>query len=576
MFVLGALALAAGCEPSRDLAVDLRTDLVAGIEFDEVRTALDAQDGPPLEVTDDDAFGRGRRIADFARLREGRHEVHVTLRRRGAEVLRRRVFVRLGASQIINVVMTRDCRGVACPGDGSATASECLGGGCVAPECGGGEAAACGEPECASDADCPTAAACSAATCVEGACLTVPDSSACPPGEVCSPSRGCATRTELARPPRIGIDALEYVGAFRVPAETFGISSSNYALGFFDVDPATGTFFLVGHPYQQAIAEFALPRLVRSSTLADLEMAGAPLQTFASVIDRLPTDANPETVDSIGGIALLKGPWGRSILVNVFPYYNRGGVDTSLVLRDPTHLGSSPIDGLFELRGGQHAAGWMSPIPQAWQGALGGTALAGNTVYDGGPAGPTAFVVDPAALAAADSSPGPVATTTLLDHDISHRLNDDLSNDSGTNDLWTVLSSAAYGLIVPGTRSYMVFGHSGGHGPEGVCYRCTPPGQTEPCYLHCAADPADYALYYWLYDVEDLVAVREGRLTPFDVRPYAYGPWEAPFGARRHQLGGGAFDAVTGTLYLSMPLADDEQGTYSTPPVIVAFKIRVP
>jgi len=60
------------------------------------------------------------------------------------------------------------------------------------------------------------------------------------------------------------------------------------------------------------------------------------------------------------------------------------------------------------------------------------------------------------------------------------------------------------------------------------------------------------------------------------VRPYAYGPWEAPFGARRHQLGGGAFDAGTGTLYLSMPLADDGQGTYSTLPVIVAFKIRVP
>ena len=63
MFVLGALALAAGCEPSRDLAVDLRTDLVAGIEFDEVRTALDAQDGPPVlrAVTGGPTIGERRR-----------------------------------------------------------------------------------------------------------------------------------------------------------------------------------------------------------------------------------------------------------------------------------------------------------------------------------------------------------------------------------------------------------------------------------------------------------------------------------------------------------------------------------
>jgi hypothetical protein len=158
-----------------------------------------------------------------------------------------------------------------------------------------------------------------------------------------------------------------------------------------------------------------------------------------------------------------------------------------------------------------------------------------------------------------------VPTTRLLDYDLSTPLAEDLSNDSGTNDLWTHLSRAVYGMIVPGTRSYITVGHSGGHGPEGVCYKC------RGCGGYCSVDPSDNAFFYWFYDVEDLIAVREGTMRAGDVRPYAYGPWDPPFGT--DEIGGGAYDASSGLLYLSMQRADNRQGTYSTPPVIVAFRI---
>jgi hypothetical protein len=377
----------------------------------------------------------------------------------------------------------------------------------------------------------------------------------------------------------VQIADFEFVGAFRVPADMFGISEMNFSQGPLEVDPENGSILIVGHVYQQAIAEFTMPELVSSSVLSDLNMAAAPVQTFASVIDRA-AGSNPQALDSIAGMKLVPDGAGRQLLAHVYEYYDApaDNTQTTLVVRDPADLAGSAVDGFFSLVGAAHTAGWMSPVPGDWQARLGGPMISGASsgipIIGRLSVGPSAFAFDPQAIVGASSPADPIPTTTLLDYSLEHPLNDDLMNETGENDIWTHLSRAIYGLVVPGTRSYVTLGYSGGHASTGVCYKCTPIGETADCGGYCAVDPDDYATFYWFFDLDDLVAVREGSLQPWEVRPYAYGPFTPPFPTT--ELGGGAYDPAAGLLYLTLQRADTEQGEYANPPVIAAYRINLP
>ena len=335
--------------------------------------------------------------------------------------------------------------------------------------------------------------------------------------------------------------------------------------------PATGeTMFIVGHAHQQAVAEFRIPELVQGETLSELNMADPPLQPFVGVLDRVD---NPQAISRVTGMWLQDG----ALLVNGVEYYDAPGdnTHTTLVLRDASDLAGSTVDGYFRLEGRAHASGWFSALPEAHREALGGAMIAGNSsglpIISRLSVGPTAFVF------AVDDVVGgaePIPTSPLLDYSLATPLREDLANGAGDNDLWTHLSRAVYGFVVPGTRTYATFGHSGGHGPMGVCYKCVPEGRDAECGGYCSRDPRDYSLMYWFFDVEDLAAVRAGTMAPHEVRPYAHGPFESPFADGRPQMGGGAWDAERGLLYLTMLAADREQGRYANPPVVVAYRLR--
>ena len=124
---------------------------------------------------------------------------------------------------------------------------------------------------------------------------------------------------------------------------------------------------------------------------------------------------------------------------------------------------------------------------------------------------------------------------------------------------------------MPGTRSYLTLGYSGGH-VSGVCYKCTQ-DSGNLCGGYCAPDDDDYYQFYWLWDLNDLMAVITGELQPHEVRPYDYGTFDTPFQTSQRQLGGGSFDPATGLLYLTVQRADRAQGTYANPPVVVAYQV---
>lgn len=377
-----------------------------------------------------------------------------------------------------------------------------------------------------------------------------------------------AQETQPENLPLLTMEDLVYEGAFRVPSDPGGFSSMNYSVGPLAFYPAHNSIFIIGHTYEQAMIEFAIPALVDSPLTSSLNMAGPPLTPFTTVLDR-PSGGAPENIDMIGGMAVI----GSEILINAFEYYDAPGNNTvsTLVFRDASNIGSCQVDGYFRYANAPpaHQSGWISPIPPEWQEKLGGDFITGHS--SGWPiisrlsVGPSAFAFNSSSIIGNSSVPDPVPTVTLLDFDLDNPLASDLYNESGTNDLWTHLSRAAYGLIVPGTRTYLTLGYSGGH-HSGVCYKC------RGCGGYCAIDPDDYSQYFWLWDLNDLVAVKNGIIPSYSVRPYAYGPFSTP--AWPVEFGGGTYDPATGRMYLTLLDADRDQGTYANPPIVIAYTFR--
>jgi hypothetical protein len=369
----------------------------------------------------------------------------------------------------------------------------------------------------------------------------------------------------------------EYVGAFRLPADEFGSSSLNYSEGPLEYNPVNNSIFIVGHAHHQMLAEFTVPELVKSSEVTELNMAADPIQNFANPLDRV-SSGNPQNINRIGGMEFIESGGGNELLVNGYEYYDAPGDNshTTFVVRDPDDLAGSEVDGFFEFDGGAgHTTGWISPVPSSWQSLLGGTHITGHSsgipIIGRSSVGPSAFVFDPTDIVGNSMVPHPIPTTRLLDFSLTNPLEDDLSNSDGSNDRWTHLSQAVYGFIPPGTRTYVTIGHSGGHGPDGVCYKCTPSNGSN-CGGYCAVDSDDNYHYYWLWDMNELLRVMNGDLSSYDVEPYEYGKFPTPFPT--WYLGGGTFDVNTGLLYLTSQGADRDQGTYSNPPIVVAYRFN--
>ena len=366
----------------------------------------------------------------------------------------------------------------------------------------------------------------------------------------------------------ISLANMDYVGAFRLPHNKFGNSDSTYAEGQIAYNPEKHSLFLVGHRHQEAIAEFAIPKLGTSRNIGELPMSAVPLQKYTQILNRAPITHRDQPMDRISGLLYHQG----KLIVNAYEYYDApaNNVLTTLVVEDASNLEGSAVRGFYSLQGAAHAAGWMSPLPEEWAQRLEARWLSGSSsgmpIISRFSVGPSAFLFDPDQLGRQD----PVPTQRLLDFSLKNPLSGDLYSEQG-DDLWNHLSRAVYGFIVPGTDSYLTLGHGGGHS-SGICYKCVPDGRKQPCYGYCARDPRDYHLRYWLWNVHDLLLARQGRMRADAIRPYAYGNFIPPFPAT--EFGGGSFDPQTGRLYLTLRNADTLQTRYGAPPIVVVYQFK--
>ncbi len=203
LLVLGCV----GCttESSR-LLVDLRTDMLAGIEFSRVEVVLFHEDGSevrarterPAELEGD--YQTGVRVGQLE-LPDGDWQLEVRLRDASdAVVIRQPVVAIVRGDTGLTALITRDCRGVMCPTVGNPTATACLAGQCVSPRCTLEAPEECGAPTCAGDADCGEAA-CGSFSCLDGFCYANADEATdCTAEQYCDANIGC-------RPIPTGADA---------------------------------------------------------------------------------------------------------------------------------------------------------------------------------------------------------------------------------------------------------------------------------------------------------------------------------------------------------------------------------
>ncbi|MFO0710388.1 MAG: hypothetical protein U0353_11150 [Sandaracinus sp.] len=177
-----------GCTNGHTAVVQLQTDLVPGLEFDEVYVQATGLRSRRANLRDD--YGRPVQVAEIGGIAAGTNVlVEVSLRRGGTEIVSRRVQHHIQTDTILGVIITRNCLEIACPSPGAPMATECRDGLCVTPDC--EEDRSCMSPECVTDSECSSSVACVTPRCALGVCLDTPDATRCRSDEVCSPVSGC-------------------------------------------------------------------------------------------------------------------------------------------------------------------------------------------------------------------------------------------------------------------------------------------------------------------------------------------------------------------------------------------------
>lgn len=196
--LLAILLLTLGCggDGAMEVRVDVRTDWVPVAEFAEIEVSIDGSSETIIyDAAFDDDFLTGVRVATLEDVKAGPVAVRARiLAADGRRLVQRVVAAEVTSSTTLTLVFTRSCAAVTCP-DGDPSATECVGGRCVSPECSPENPEACGDGGCETDSDCGDApVGCARTLCTAGECFVGSDFSACATGEFCHPELGCQPR----------------------------------------------------------------------------------------------------------------------------------------------------------------------------------------------------------------------------------------------------------------------------------------------------------------------------------------------------------------------------------------------
>lgn len=361
---------------------------------------------------------------------------------------------------------------------------------------------------------------------------------------------------------------MQYAGALLLPkGKPVGGEKTDfaYSTGAIAYNPDRDSFYVASHNYQNAVAEVSNPGLVESLDRGKLRR-GEFKQAFRPLLKGLPS-GNPDKLTHLGGFYCE----ANQLVYTAYEFYDadNSAQDVFGVVRDASNLEKSKLAGFFETGHGAHTAGWVSPIPAEHQEALKGTHImaSGQSQSIAGryPLRPAAFSFNGSDLFGSDEEQGKLKVTKLIDGNLKHLLPKEMWNHS--------LDEAAYGIIIPGTRTYVAFGDRGGMHSE-VGYKITTyDGRKTGGYS--AFDDDDHYMYYWMYDVDDMARAARGEISAYDVVPYEHGKLALPFLSPTNSgsIGSGTWDPKTGTVYLTL-MNRDRTSQYTVYPLIIGLRFE--
>ncbi len=422
---------------------------------------------------------------------------------------------------------------------------------------------------------------------------------------------------------------LTYLGAMRYPKSgTSTYNGGGKVIAFAEGGGGAfgrGTIFVAGHDYFELGGQMNLRVPVIAGSVTSLSTMSAA-QGGTAGIDLYGGRFHDETEAAcvIGGF--FPRDDGKLIL-SQYVYYDGNSVGlNSMFVSDqvltpaPTVAPGFPINAPgLGITGGQ--SGWygqtMCKIPTAWQAALGGNTIctgygmsvSGRTSY-----GPDAIIVDINQFGVVSPVPG----QRLLGYTDPHQTLTEVPPNDIYSNVWNLGSQQFNGVIFPDNTSTICYFAGHGYGPPSV----VKPGQARPGTGLLEGDPIrygegtnnlaldgtvksynpvtfaiDYYIYdpanlskgyhaypyrqnVWMYDVRDLIKVRNGDINPATGQPYNF--WEvvpyysgtfgnvtAPFQTNGARIYGATYDPTRKIIYLSYQAAESPLGY----PLIGAWSI---
>ncbi|MBU3005718.1 hypothetical protein [Paraglaciecola arctica] len=349
----------------------------------------------------------------------------------------------------------------------------------------------------------------------------------------------------------------------------------SYINGSFAISPKGNTLFTVGHEHHQAIAEFSIPDLKITENTKSLNLA-TNIQKFTSILLNKTRINNSQKLNRITGLEVIEG----ELFVNAVEHYDAPGDNylTTFIVRDAYNLSKAQVDGFFSLGGKAHSSGWISKLPDKWQDVFKASYLHGYaanySINSRFSMGPTAFSSYIDNFAGIDVKDGLIPTRPLMDFSIKRPIVEDLYNKSKKNKMWTEVSNAYYGFILPNSNEYLVLGNSGGH-DSGIGYKAT---QTNGnvCGGPCVFDPKDYYNFYWIFNVNDFVSVQNGKKKTYELLPISYGKLQLPFAPKNNtkNIVGADFDEKSQRLYIMLENVDSSQSRFEIAPVMLVYSLQ--
>lgn len=387
---------------------------------------------------------------------------------------------------------------------------------------------------------------------------------------------------------------LTYQGAFRLPND-----NGQYPNGFdyggrgMTYYAANNSLILGGTTVYGYAAEISIPTPSTAGTVAALPRATL-LQTWTDIFDgkRLTVDGSTGDGVHIGGLL----PSGANLIANVYDYYDGSQTQTLSMFRSKLLFSTVPGNVLGPYRVGTplyqagFVSGWMTPIPAAWQSALGGPALTGNcclSVIQRSSYGPSVTVFDPADVGVTDPVPG----TRVLGYIAGHTTIGNYPNGALYNGVvWVggmAFPSGSSSLIFFGRNSQDITGtYCYGESTQNPALHGTSiPGYPGEVYCYdptiAAGDKGPHAWPYtflaWAYDVNDLAAVKAGSKSYWEPVPYATWTFTLPFNyTDTKKIQGVAYDPATQRIFMTAEGQDSSTpGSGCCRPLVHVFSLSL-